>query len=254
MAEHLSLYADGALYDALYQGRGKDYAHEASVVAKHIRARRPAAVSLLDVGCGTGAHLEHLVAEFPDAAGVDIARGMLDVVRARLPRVPVHLADMRNLRLGRSFDAVVSLFCAPGYLSGTDELDTAVGAMARHLVPGGVLVLEPWWFPDNFTPGHVGRVLTTAGDMTVARVTHTVREGFTSRMTAHYLVARPHTGVRHFSDTHVMSLYSREQYASALTRAGCSVEYIEGEYPGNGLFVGVRQPGELPGTGHRKER
>ncbi|KNB52163.1 class I SAM-dependent DNA methyltransferase [Streptomyces caatingaensis] len=234
------IYAAGDLYDAIYRGRGKDYRAEAAVVARHIRRHRPAATSLLDAGCGTGEHLRHFAREFARCEGIDLADGMLEVCRRENPHIPVFTGDMRAFRTGRRYDAVVSLFSAVGNLTGTGELDAALASFAAHLEPGGVVVVEPWWFPDNFTPGHVGASLSEADGRTVARVSHTVREGdAASRMEVHYVVAEPERGVRHFTDTHVMALHTREQYETAFARAGCTVEYVTGEYPGNGLFVGV---------------
>ena len=31
----------------------------------------------------------------------------------------------------------------------------AIGSMARHLNPGGVLIVEPWLRPDQWIAGHV---------------------------------------------------------------------------------------------------
>nr|WP_252980796.1 class I SAM-dependent methyltransferase [Streptomyces chartreusis] len=236
------IYDAGDIYDAIYNGRGKDYRAESAVVAKHIRSRFPAAASLLDVGCGTGGHLTHFAEEFGDVCGIDLADGMLDVARRNHPGIPVERGDMRTFRLRRRFDAVACLFAAVGNLTGEDELRSTLRTFAHHLAPGGVAVLEPWWFPENFTPDHVGGSVVTHGGMTVARVSHTVLHdtGDASRMDVHYLVAKPGQDVRHFDDTHVMALYSRAQYEAAFTEAGFTVEYVTGEYPGNGLFVGVK--------------
>jgi SAM-dependent methyltransferase len=235
------IYDVGDVYDAIYAGRGKDYRFEACVVAEHVRSRHPRATSLLDVGCGTGRHLVHLAGKFAHVEGVDLAEGMLRVARGVLPGVPLHTGDMRSFDLGRTFGAVVSLFSAVGNLGGPDDLDATLAAFARHVEPGGVVVVEPWWFPENFTPDHVGASVATVDGRTVARVSHTVQHGpDASRMDVHYVVAEPGTGVRHFSDTHVMALFTREQYESAFLRAGLSVEYVAAEYGGNGLFVGVR--------------
>ncbi|MEU4181240.1 class I SAM-dependent methyltransferase [Streptomyces sp. NPDC026589] len=245
MSEHAGIYDVGEIYDAIYHGRGKDYRAEAAVVAKHVRSRHPGAASLLDVGCGTGGHLVHLAEEFSEVRGIDLAEGMLEVARRTVPHVPVERADMRDFDLGVRFDAVVCLFAAIGNLSGQKDLDATLASFARHLVPGGVVLLEPWWFPENFTPDHVGGSVVTHDGMTVARVSHTVlhEKGDASRMDVSYVVARPGQGIEHFSDTHVMALYGREDYESAFTRAGLTVEFIEGEYAGNGLFVGVKQEG-----------
>ena len=49
------------IYDLLYTGTGiKDYATEAAELNQIITQACPAARTLLDVACGTGAHLTHL--------------------------------------------------------------------------------------------------------------------------------------------------------------------------------------------------
>lgn len=45
----------------MYEATGKDYAAEATGLHELIQARRPGAASLLDVACGTWAHLTHLL-------------------------------------------------------------------------------------------------------------------------------------------------------------------------------------------------
>ncbi|GAA2053912.1 class I SAM-dependent methyltransferase [Nocardiopsis rhodophaea] len=236
-----AIYDYGDIYDLIYKGGGKDYGFEASTVAHHIRKRNPGADSVLDVGCGTGGHLGYLANEFSHVEGIDYTEGMLAECRKNLPEIPVHMADMRDFRLERRFDAVVSLFNVVGNVADRDELDATLASFTRHLVAGGVIVVEPWWFEENFTPDHIGSSLTTFGDTTVARVSHSVREGRTTRMDVHCVIGEPGKGVRHFSYEHVMALFRQEDYEAAFTRAGCSVEYIEGAYPGPGLFVGVRR-------------
>ncbi|GAA2611408.1 class I SAM-dependent methyltransferase [Streptomyces tubercidicus] len=243
--ENIGIYDVGDIYDAIYGGRGKDYRGESAAVTRHIRSRHPEAVSVLDVGCGTGGHLKYFAEDFTVVEGIDLTEGMLDVARRNLPEIPVRRGDMRSFELGRHFDAVVCLFAAIGNLVGQDELDTTLATFARHLVPGGVLVIEPWWFPENFTPGHVGGSVTTVDARTVARVSHTVRDSETaSRMDIHYLVAEPGKGIQRFADTHVLSLFGHEQFEKAFEQAGFSFEYVEGDYHGNGLFVGVKRGNE----------
>ncbi|MBT2507445.1 methyltransferase domain-containing protein [Streptomyces sp. ISL-98] len=240
--ENIGIYDVGDIYDAIYGGRGKDYRGESAAVTRHIRSRHPRAASVLDVGCGTGGHLKYFAEDFTVVEGLDLTEGMLDVARRNLPEIPVQCGDMRSFELGRRFDAVVCLFATIGNLVGQDELDTTLSTFARHVVPGGVLVIEPWWFPENFTPGHVGGSVTTVDGRTVARVSHAVRDSETaSRMNVHYLVAESGKGVQHFADVHVLSLYGREQFEKAFEQAGFSVEYVEGDYNGNGLFVGVKR-------------
>ncbi|WP_329621500.1 class I SAM-dependent methyltransferase [Streptomyces sp. NBC_01255] len=227
------------VYDLFYLGRGKDYAAEASDIADLVRSRTPEASSLLDVACGTGTHLEHFTKEFADTAGLELSEDMLTHARTRLPDATLHQGDMRDFRLGRRFSAVVSMFSSVGYLRTTGELDAAVASFAQHLEPGGVVVVEPWWFPETFADGWVSADVVRRDGRTVARVSHSVREGNATRMEVHFTVADPGRGVRHFSDVHLITLFQQAEYEAAFTAAGLRVEYVEGGPSGRGLFVGV---------------
>src|SRR5207302_1516830 len=113
------------LYDLVYAAAGKDYAAEAAQAAALIRERAPAALTLLDVACGTGEHLRHLAGSFA-VEGVDADPAMLAEAHRKLPQTPLHEGDMRTLQLGRRFDAVTCLFSSVGYLRTAGELDAAV--------------------------------------------------------------------------------------------------------------------------------
>lgn len=79
------------VYDAIYvHGKAKDYPAEAAALTGLIRARCPRAASLLDVACGTGAHLNHLRDSFTRVAGVELSQPMRRVAVAKLQDVPVH--------------------------------------------------------------------------------------------------------------------------------------------------------------------
>jgi SAM-dependent methyltransferase len=119
--------------------------HEAQVAYVNgvIEDRAPLARSLLDVACGTGWHLELFARRYPHVEGLDLSLAMLNRARERVPRVPLHQADMRVFEIGRTFDAVTCLSSSIVSMPDADALQEAIGTMARHLRPGGVLVLEP---------------------------------------------------------------------------------------------------------------
>lgn len=210
------------IYDAIYiHGKAKDYAAEAAAITELIRARSPQADSLLDVACGTGAHLTHFRSEFARVAGVEPSEHMRRAARAKLPGVPIHTGDMRTFDLGVGFDAVTCLFSSIGYLRGVRELETAAGRMAAHLKPGGVLIIEPWFTPGQWRDCHVSHILTEVDGRTIVRMGFSSSSGRrTSRMHMHYLIGEPGTGVRYFTDDHVMTLFTADEYEHALASAG----------------------------------
>ncbi|MBB4702420.1 class I SAM-dependent methyltransferase [Sphaerisporangium siamense] len=229
------------VYDLLYQGRGKDYAREARILVDLIRARKADANSLVDVACGTGEHLRTLRTVFDHVEGVELSDTMRAAAAEKLPGVLVHPGDIRDFRLGRTFDAVTSMYSTVGYMRSTAELDAAVSAMAGHVSPGGVLIVEPWYFPHKFIDGHIGDDVIRTEGRTVARIARSVRHGDAVHQQAHYVVADS-AGVRHFEHVQIFTLFSPAEYEAAFLRAGCTVEYVEpGDIlAGRGLFVGIR--------------
>jgi len=223
------------LYDLFFDE--KDYGAESARVRELVAERCPGARTLLDVACGTGRHLELLASSF-EVEGTDLDDGMLAVARQRLPNVAFHRADMRDFDLGRTFDVVTCLFSSIGYVQTVANLGRAVAAMARHLAPSGVLLVEPWITPDNFDPNHIGRVvLAERPGLQAARMNGTRVEGRLSMLDFHYLIAGPGI-VEHLTETHTLGLFTDDEYASALEAAGLSVEHDPEGLMGRGLWIG----------------
>jgi SAM-dependent methyltransferase len=225
------------LYDAVYASI-RDYPREAAELDRLIRARRPGARTLLDVACGTGAHLEHLAGRY-DVSGLDLDPEMLAIARERLPQADFHEGDMAEFKLGRRFDAVVCMFSSIGYVQTEERLGSAVAAMGRHLEPGGVLAIEPWLAPDAWQDGHVGAVFVDEPELKVARMNVAERRGDLSVVEFHYLVARP-DGIEHFTEPHELGLFTVDQYLGAFRAAGLEAEHDPEGPMGRGLYVATR--------------
>jgi SAM-dependent methyltransferase len=223
------------IYDALYASI-RDYPREAAELDRLIQERRPGARTLLDVACGTGAHLEHLTGY--EAEGLDLDPEMLAVARERLPNVPLHEADMTAFDLDKRFDAVVCMFSSIGYVRTEDRLRSATASMARHLEPGGVLVVEPWLTPEVWLDRHVGAVFVDEPELKIARMNLAQREGNVSIFDFEYLVGTPDRIDRIGGERHELGLFTVEQYLGAFRAAGLEAEHDPEGPMGRGLFVG----------------
>jgi SAM-dependent methyltransferase len=224
------------IYDAVYSW--KDYAGESARVHELVQARKPGASTLLDVACGTGTHLAEL-RRWYRCEGLDLDPELLAVARERLPDVPLHEGDMRDFDLGRRFDAVTCLFSSIGYLMTVEALEAAIAAMARHLEPGGVLVVEPWLSPEAVRAPHVGAVFVDEPELKIARVNNIEVDGRRSSFEFHYLVGTPES-VEHFVERHELALFTREEHLAAFRAAGLQVEHDEEGLIGRGLYIGLR--------------
>lgn len=208
------------VYDLIYDGIGKDYEGESREVAAAVHARRPGARTLLDVACGTGAHLVHLRSTFDEVEGVELSGAMADRARRRLPDVPIHTGDMRTFDLGRTFDAVVGLFSSIGYTRTPEDLARALARMTAHLVPGGVLVVDGWYEPDAWRTGYVTPDAAHDEDRAVARVSRSLRVGRTSVLDQTWLIATAE-GVDTVVERHELGLFTAAEVEAGFTAAGC---------------------------------
>jgi SAM-dependent methyltransferase len=232
------------IYDLLYAGAGiKDFAFEADQLHEIAARESPGAKTLLDVACGTGAHLA-LLRRWYAVEGVDASEAMLEVARRRLPDVPLHQADMRTLEIGRTFDVVTCLFSSIGYITERDELAGTIGRLAAHVAPGGVLILDGWVRPDAWNDDHhVSADVAEDGGTSVARVSFSRRTGDITEIEMHHLV-RTDGNVEYFVENHRLRLAPTVEYVAAVEAAGLRASVMPDYMPHRDRVVGVRPRGQ----------
>ncbi len=225
-------------YDKFYAT--KDYRAEAEILKRALapllgRGRH----TLLDVACGTGKHLEFLRESF-EVEGLDINEELLNLARQRLPGVPFQLGDMQQFDLGRTFDVVTCLFSSIGYLKTLDRAREACQSMANHLKPGGVLVIEPWFTPEQWHPGGVYMTLVEEPGLKLCRMNTSLADGRISYFDFHYLVGTAE-GTQHFIERHELGLFETEEMRAAIEAAGLTATYDPEGLTGRGLWVGIKR-------------
>jgi len=220
-------------YDKIYAF--KDYASEADRVASILHEQIGERCRLLDVACGTGSHLVHL-RELFEVEGLDRSEALLAVARERLPGVRLHRADMRTFELRSQFDAITCLFSSIGYLTTLDDVERAIRAMAAHLAPGGVLIVEPWFTPDQWMPNTVHATLVDEPELKIARVSTSRVDGRISSFDLHHLIGTP-DGTEHVVEHHALGLYTVDEMTAAFEAVGLAVDFNSEGLTGRGLYV-----------------
>ena len=137
-----------------------DYEDEADHIVRVVDATVVGrAETLLELGSGGGNNASHLKRRF-SCTLTDISPEMLELSRTLNPECEHIQGDMRTLRLGSVFDAVL-VHDAVMYMTTETDLSAAIMTAATHLRPGGVAIMTPDATREQFTPttshgGHDG--------------------------------------------------------------------------------------------------
>jgi SAM-dependent methyltransferase len=101
--------------------------------------------SILDLGCGTGEHLNFLKNSTSTCIGIDNSIEMLNIAKKRFPeKIEFIRKNFRNFDFYNEFDVIISLFGSMVYLVNDKDVDTFFWNTWRALKPGGIGIFEVW--------------------------------------------------------------------------------------------------------------
>jgi SAM-dependent methyltransferase len=259
--EEYALIAD--LYDhvGLYRDRPD--------VSFFVDAAREAGGAVLELGCGTGRVLIPTARAGIEIVGLDLSRHMLEVCRARLAaepepvrsRVTLVEADMRGFGLGREFTLATLPFRPFQHLLTVEDQLACLGAIRRHLAPGGRLILD-LFNPslDYLANARLGEEhgdepeFRTPDGRRVYRRMRTTGCDRASQVNQHeliYYVTHADGSQERFVHAFPLRYLFRFEAEHLLARAGFDVEHVYGGYDKSPF--GASYPGELILVARRRD-
>ncbi|MEM8783535.1 MAG: class I SAM-dependent methyltransferase [Planctomycetota bacterium] len=261
------LYADLAWLWPVLSPPG-DYVSEAATIdAILIERLGEGPKRVLELGAGGGHTLVHLLAlgaERSKACGgwggehtgvaVDLSEAMLERCRALIPGVDARLGDMRDVRLGERFDAVL-IHDAVDYLLTEADVRRTLATVREHLLPGGLALIAPTYVAETFEAGdyaedvpepdaYGGAVLAAHG---VSALSYSTRLGDVSddgtfAMTLTYRIFHADGRLETAEDRHRCGLFAEDAWLAWMEQVGLPAERFEQGAAGDGgawtLFVG----------------
>ncbi len=217
-----------------------EYADEAAFILDLLRTHVAGPLeTLLELGSGGGNTASHLRAHLRLTL-TDVSPAMLDLSRTLNPECEHLRGDMRRLRLGRTFDAVL-IHDAVMYMTSEADLRAALETAFVHLRPGGAAILAPDCVRETFKPktDHGGH----DGDGRALRYlewTYDPDPADTTFITDFALLLREgDEQVRVRFDRHVEGLFPRATWRDLLREAGLEASSVVDHWERD-VFVGVR--------------
>ena len=202
-----------------------EYTEEASFWRQAIREKLgPGRHKVLELGVGGGHLLSHLTDEV-EATAVDISPQMLANARKLNPEVEHHLGDMRTVRLGRRFQAVL-IHDAISYMLTQEDLASTFETARAHLEPGGILITVPDWFTETFSGTTVDYRTQVHPDVEITYIQYSTDPDPTDSTaeTVFVYVIKKDGHVQVETDRHVTGLFPLATWHRLLAEAGFEVE------------------------------
>jgi len=224
----------------------KDYEEEATFVGAILARASGPVRTVLELGSG-GGHVAFYLKRQYEMTLVDLSAEMLDVSRAINPECEHHEGDMRRIRLGREFDAVL-IYDAVDYMTTETDLSFAFANAYTHCRPGGVALFVPDHIVENFeeTTDHDGHDHPDGHGVRFLVWTRDPDPIDTEIETDYVFLLREADGSsRVIRETHRTGLFRRADWLRRLSAAGFEAEAIEEETsedrPARELFLGHRR-------------
>lgn len=219
-------------YDFLYQD--KNYHTEADYVAGLIRKFHPAARSILEFGSGTGIHAGLLFKKGFMVHGVERSKEMLTrslAMTEKMNAEPDQLAfspgDIRDIRLNKHFDAVISLFHVISYQTTNEDVTAVFENARRHLNPDGIFIFDVWYGPAVLTQRPEVRVKRMADKkMEVTRLAEPSLQPNSNLVDVNYHVFvrdRAKSTVKELQENHVMRYFFKPEIELFASRDGMKI-------------------------------
>lgn len=132
-------------YDLLYAD--KNYEAEAEYIFQLIKKYNPKTKAILNLGCGTGKHDIVLKKKGLNITGIDFSNDMVSRAKQQSTNIEFIVGDIRTIRLGKKFDAVISLFHVACYQNSNDDLNSYFQTANKHLLKNGIFIFDVWHGP-----------------------------------------------------------------------------------------------------------
>ena len=233
--------AYGRYYDLLY--RDKDYAGEAAYMQNVLTAHGLPRGNLLEFGSGTGRHGRLLAEKGYRVHGIERSAEMVKQATSS-DGFTCQQGDVCNIQMGRTYDAVLSLFHVASYQTSNCSVQAFFARASEHLNLGGLFMFDFWYTPAVYTQYPKVRVKRMADEQVeIIRIAEPVMYSNENRVDVIYsiYVRELTTGrMQTLTETHSMRHFSLPEIDLLAEKYGFqrieAEEFLTGKPAGEGSW------------------
>lgn len=215
--DNFEKYAE--FYDIIYQN--KDYKKEAEFLRSIMTKLNIGKDNdILEIGCGTGKHLEYIANFYPKCTGIEPSEFMISKAHERV-REKIYKQSAELLNLGKRFDFIYMLFHVFSYLKDIDEF---FEKLTDHTNQGAIVCMDFWQATGvYFQKPELRSQWTETGTIKIHRIATPVisKDGsFVDVIYDIYVHDIKNREVNYFGEKHRMFVRSPEEVVAVAKRYG----------------------------------
>ena len=134
----------GVYYDLLYNE--KNYIEETNFIVDILNSVSLKKKFILEFGSGTGKHAVQLVSRGFKVDGVERSDTLISCIQNK-KGFNCYKGDIRNIKLNKKYDAVISLFHVMSYMTTDKDLEDVFLNANFHLKQNGLFLFDFWYSP-----------------------------------------------------------------------------------------------------------
>ena len=133
------LYKDYYKYSDFYDifNKYRNYNREIRFILNMTKTKK----WILDIGCGTGTHLNVLENLGYIVNGIDKSKYMVNLAKEKVKR-DIYKMDILDYKLDEKYDAIIAMHSVFNHLKGYDEFEIALKNSLAHLNKNGIIIID----------------------------------------------------------------------------------------------------------------
>ncbi len=191
--------------------------------------------AILDLACGTGEHDRYLKSSF-QIDGLDLNEELIGIAEAKNPECAYHIGDMIDFEMDKSYDAIICLYGSVGYAKSLKNLSRMIACCKRHLKKNGLLIIEPWYNPDDWKANSIHTVSVKTESVSITRMGFGNKDG---DIVFHYLVGENEKGVEYFTETYEFGLFTHKELLKIFHENKLDTIFMKNTIQKRGLYISI---------------
>jgi len=181
---------------------------------------------ILDLGCGTGEVLIRLSPKY-SMTGVDLSKEMVDIAKTKIDTASFYVQDMRELKLEKTHDVVISLFDTVNHLISLEGLEKTFKSVYENLNDQGIYIFDVVTreLMDNMFPG--GNFIDDRGEMMIIWEHEYDDEEDIDYIDTTFFVKQKNGMFRKITEEYMKKIFSVEEIMNTAKKVGFQVVEVE---------------------------